>query len=106
MSRKVAMFFASLSFVIMLIYLSVDLAYEGISDPVYVLKLSSFSAVVFAFIGYYLGKVFDAGKEVSESNPKALKEKDKELIIDDILVYDIGVKRNNESKQEDTSSPQ
>jgi hypothetical protein len=112
LTKGMTLFFASVAFFIILMVLNFDLINKGISDPIYVLKIASFAAVVFGIIGNKLGKIFEQGWIVAENNPKDIQEKikDKELIIDDILVYDIGVKKKkqgqDDNKEEEAPSPQ
>lgn len=106
MAKKLAVFFASLAFLVIVANLLLNVLFlpDGVADPVYLLKTSVFGAAVFGLIGFYLGRICDEGKEVAESDEAPVKAKDKELILDNILMYDIGVNLKPKAKKEDAEA--
>ena len=98
MSKSLAAFFASVAFIVVLSNLFWDFLPLGTTDPLYFLKVSCSAAFVFGTIGFYIGKIFEAARKVVDTEEFSSKQKDKELLIDDILIYDIGVKNINEEK--------
>jgi len=106
MSKLIALFFASMAFISIMIKVLLDSIHVGTTDPIYVLKISTFGALVFGVIGFYLGRIFEEGKQSIDSGEKIIKMRDKELLIDDILIYDIGVKHKKDKEtQSDDNSP-
>ncbi|MEI8378378.1 MAG: hypothetical protein WCF95_07565 [bacterium] len=105
MNRLFATQFASLGFIIVLGKLFYSLWPTGEINPIYVLEMSLFAAVVFGIIGYFLGKVFDLSKKSEFEEDVFGNKKDAELLIDDVLIYDIGIKnRKEEEKKEEPTN--
>lgn len=101
MSKLIAMLFSSTAFITILVKILIDSIKAGMTDPIYLLQMSLFGALVFGVIGFYIGRVFEEGKEAIEDGKVILKEKDKELLLDDVLVYDIGVPTTKEEELEE-----
>lgn len=102
MSRLFATLFASLGFIIVLGKLFYSLWPTGEINALYVLEMSIFAAVVFGVIGYFLGKVFDLSEKSESEHDIFGNKKDNELLIDDILIYDIGIKDKKEDAKKET----
>ncbi len=96
MNRLFATIFASLGFIIVLGKLFYSFWPTGEINAVYVLEISIFAGLVFGLIGYYLGKVFDLSEKSDTEEDVLGNKKDDELLIDDILIYDIGVQHKKE----------
>lgn len=103
MSKIIATLFSSVAFISIMIKVLLNSINCGMADPVYILKISLFAALIFGVIGFYIGRVFEEGKESVDTGKIIVKEKDKELLIDDILIYDVGIQpKNLEKKEEQT----
>lgn len=91
MPKIVATFFASVAFISIMIKLLLDSIHFGATDPIYILKMSFMGAGVLGLIGFYLGRIFEDGQRAVEMGKRYVRPPDKELFLDDILIYDIGV---------------
>lgn len=105
MANMIAALFASIAFITVMVKVLLDSIHVGASDPIYILEISFFAAGVFGLIGFYLGRVLEEGKQVADSTKGKEREKDKELLIDDILIYDVGIQKKPEEKEETTEQP-
>lgn len=101
MNKILATSFASLGFILVLAKLIYCSWETGSFDSLYFLEMSIFSAAVFGLIGYYLGKVMDLSEKTDGVQDVFGNKKDDELLIDDVLIYDIGVKHKKEDKKEE-----
>lgn len=103
MSKIIATLFSSVAFISIMIKVLLNSINCGMSDPVYILKISLFGALIFGVIGFYIGRIFEEGREAVDDGKIIVKEKDKDLLIDDILIYDVGIKPKNLEKKEEPS---
>jgi len=106
MNKLFATLFASLGFIIVLGKLFYCFWPTGEIDAVYILEISILAAVVFGLIGYYLGKTFDLSEKDDGEHDVLGNKKDDELLIDDILIYDIGIKHKKEEKKDENTTEQ
>jgi len=95
MSKNYSMFFGSLSFVVMVCYLYLSSILHGTLSPLYILSQGILASIVFAIIGFFLGRIFEEGRDdeelEEEEQAKIEKEKQNNVLIDDILIYDIDI---------------
>lgn len=103
MSKLYATLFGSLGFIIMLWKLIYCFWPTGEMDSIYMLEISILSGAVFGLLGYYLGRTFDLSKKTDAELDVLGNKKDDELLIDDILIYDIGIKHKKDEKKEENS---
>lgn len=101
MNKLFATLFASLGFIIVLGKLLYCFWPTGEIDAIYILEVSIFAGAVFGLIGYFLGKVFDLSEKPDLIHDEFGNKKDEELLIDDILIYDIGIKHKKDENKED-----
>jgi hypothetical protein len=106
MNKLFATLFASLGFIIVLGKLFYSFWPTGEINALYVLEISILAAAVFGIIGYFLGKVFDLSHKSDNEHDVLGNKKDDELLIDDILIYDIGVKHKKEDTKEENTNAQ
>lgn len=104
MNRLFATLFSSLGFIIVLGKLFYSSWPTGEINPIYVLEISIFAAVVFGLLGYYLGKVFDLSEKADADTDVLGNKKDNDLLIDDILIYDIGIQHKTEDMKEENTN--
>lgn len=104
MSKSCSLFFASTAFVAMVGYLYIKSILYGTISPLYILFQGLFAAIVFALIGFFLGRIFEEGRDDEEveedEQAKIKKQKQENILIDDILIYDIDIPRKKEKKEE------
>ncbi len=100
MPKLIAALFSSVALIIIMVKVLLNSIQAGMADPIYILKVSLFGALVFGLIGFYMGRVFEEGKEAVDDGKIIVKEKDKDLLIDDILIYDVGIPTKDSPKKE------
>lgn len=100
MSKLIAALFSSVAFITIMIKVLLDSIHAGMTDPIYVLQISLFGALVFGLIGFYIGRIFEEGKVAVDDGKIIIKEKDKDLLIDEVLIYDVGIPTKKSGKKE------
>lgn len=102
MSKTLASLFASLAFILIGGRVFLSLMSTELSDVIHIIKIAGMGAIAFGIIGYFMGELLNIGKDYYDNNKGAFKRKDKELLIDDLLTYDIGVRHTPKEVKEES----
>lgn len=100
MSKTLASLFASLAFILIGGKVFIKLMSTNISDILYILQVAGIGAIAFGLFGHWMGSIMQTAKDNFVENRESFEEKDRELLIDDLLAYDIGVRHKPEEKIE------
>ena len=94
MPISLALFFGSVALIILGSNILLKSTYLNLDVFFYFMKVAGGGAVVFGVIGYFMGRIIENSKidkSISSEEKHTLKNDD--LLIKDLLVYDIGIEK-------------
>lgn len=101
MPISLALFFGSVALIILGSNILLKSNYLNLDVFFYFIKVAGGGAIVFGLIGYFMGRIIENSKtdnNMSQQDKHTLKNDD--LLIKDLLVYDIGIeKKEKEDKK-------
>lgn len=98
LSKTLGSLFASIAFILLGGKVFIKLMSTDISDVIYILQVAGLGAIAFGLFGYWMGSIMQTAKDYFVENREKFQEKDQELLIDDLLSYDIGIRHKPKEK--------
>ena len=100
MPVSLALFFGSVALIILGSNIMLKSTYLNLDVFFYFMKVAGGGAVVFGILGYFMGRIIENSKKDkinTQENKHTLKNDD--LLIKDLLVYDIGIEKKEKEAE-------
>lgn len=104
MPISLALFFASLALLVLGVNIFIHANYFNLDVFFHFLEVALTGSIVFGVIGYFMGRIIETSHISKNKKANQHSLKNNELLIDDLLVYDIGIEKKEEKKESDKSN--